>query len=528
MKKNRNEILARILTKQNVTVIYKECSTASVDMANKIIHLPIFDKKYSEAVEDFMLLHETLHLLHTPNKEYQDSASMFGGSLVNVLEDIRIEYLGRNSMPGLLPIFQEAAEKIAFETPLFQAVKEPKLLYNGADLIVRMNYYFRFGHIIKVPFSADEIPLVKEAMNMRTFRDVQILAKKLSVANSHKTFAHPEGGFCSEGQSEELIPSEEGGDFEPESRALRAKTLEGEISTNSNTMRSNVYVFKKPVSENYNYVLNWNGEKAEKDKVFVDSLIKQFQIHKNSINLVNQRFQKQGSLDFRNIKNYKVSDNIFKKRAVDIRQQNHGFICFIDSSASMSHISNRVCEFIANLCNFFDHYGIPYVFYAWGESNYASFFSEIINSNLPKKQKVARIKELYSSSFGRNSTPLASAVIHSIEMTEKFIKENSVSVVNSLWITDGESSEKIYADVVVPGSGITIDSKKLQITGCIPYYQELMKESCKTTAIHIGRNNPEFFKYMEKGSNCILVDPSNLGIPTYMKNLANVFVKAVV
>jgi hypothetical protein len=336
----RNETLARMLTKQNVTVVYSDSQTAYVDPRTNTINLPVFDSAYSEYVEDFLLLHEILHIMHTPKAQYEKAATLYGNTLINVLEDIRIEYLGRNNLPGILPIFQEAAARLAYETPLFDIVKTPEKLNTNTSLLSRMNVYFRFGHLIRVPFAADEIPLVKEAMGMREFSDLVELAKKLVTKNKVRSFKKPskeskngDGENSAPGDVEQGDISEssgEGGSSFPSPDDLiteevkssstdsyvSEKTLEEEMKHAKILSRDSRRIQVERIPDMSREVRFFNGGLQAKTLPFVENLVTFFNLKKNAMSLRKQSFKKKNVIDTNRLAAYKISDNIFQTHSI--------------------------------------------------------------------------------------------------------------------------------------------------------------------------------------------------------------------
>ena len=86
-------LLAKLLASENISVEHGNFQTASFDVENRVIRLPIF-KYMSGPIYDLMVLHEVGHALWTPLKGLHTSESKEGPgfkSYLNVVEDARIE-----------------------------------------------------------------------------------------------------------------------------------------------------------------------------------------------------------------------------------------------------------------------------------------------------------------------------------------------------------------------------------------------------------------------------------------------------
>ena len=99
---NTKSLLAKLLASENLTVEHGNYSTASMDVKNRVLRLPIW-KEMSGSLYDLMVLHEVGHALYTPEDGWHESASDKGAgykSFLNVVEDARIERKIKDKYPG--------------------------------------------------------------------------------------------------------------------------------------------------------------------------------------------------------------------------------------------------------------------------------------------------------------------------------------------------------------------------------------------------------------------------------------------
>ena len=94
--------LAKLIATENIVIQHNKVKTASFDVKNRILTLPIF-KQQSGDVYDMLIAHECAHALYTPFKAWEEIASdkelrMY----VNVLEDCRIDKLIQAKYPGVV------------------------------------------------------------------------------------------------------------------------------------------------------------------------------------------------------------------------------------------------------------------------------------------------------------------------------------------------------------------------------------------------------------------------------------------
>ena len=79
---NTKSLLAKLLASENLTVEHGNYPTASMDVKNRVLRLPIW-KEMSGSLYDLMVLHEVGHALFTPN---EDPPKDIPHSFLNVCE----------------------------------------------------------------------------------------------------------------------------------------------------------------------------------------------------------------------------------------------------------------------------------------------------------------------------------------------------------------------------------------------------------------------------------------------------------
>ena len=165
--------LAKLLAEEDINVVHKKQQSASFDVLNRELSLPIW-KEMSKDIQDLMTIHEVGHALWTPVEMLDEvNEKDIDFSIVNVLEDVRIEKNVQSKYLGSVNIFkrgyQELISKDFFGT-------------NGQDvsklnLIDRINLHYK--HHSNIPFTNDEMIWVEKADKTVTPDDVIELAKEL-------------------------------------------------------------------------------------------------------------------------------------------------------------------------------------------------------------------------------------------------------------------------------------------------------------------------------------------------------------
>ena len=114
-------LLAKLMATENLTVEQRKVQTASFDVQNRILTLPILDAKISPFLYDLFLGHEVGHALNTPLEGLvKAKEEKISRSVINVVEDSRIERKIKNKYPGIRISFvkgyRELIEKDFFGT----------------------------------------------------------------------------------------------------------------------------------------------------------------------------------------------------------------------------------------------------------------------------------------------------------------------------------------------------------------------------------------------------------------------------
>tara|TARA_B100000886_G_scaffold75183_1_gene48612 strand:+ start:2303 stop:4474 length:2172 start_codon:yes stop_codon:yes gene_type:complete len=156
--------LAKLLATENLTVEHRRVSTASFDVNNRVLILPIWNTA-TNAIYDLLVGHEVGHALYTPNKPHDGDRGF-----VNVLEDVRIEKLMKRAYPGLRKSFYEGYTDLNEQD--FFGVNHEDL--TKIPFIDRINLWFKGNANIR--FSDEEQVWVDRAADTETFDQVVQLA----------------------------------------------------------------------------------------------------------------------------------------------------------------------------------------------------------------------------------------------------------------------------------------------------------------------------------------------------------------
>ena len=171
--------LAKLLATENIEVQENAVQTASFDVKDRILTIPIFkEEQRSKHVYDMLVGHEVSHALHTPSDGWmnmKDRSKEFR-SFVNVIEDARIDKLIQKKYPGLTKDYLLGFKKMYKDN--FFGTKD-KNLQKDYTLIDKINMYYKSSKTLDFNFNNKEKHFVKLVDNCKTFADVQKLAEDI-------------------------------------------------------------------------------------------------------------------------------------------------------------------------------------------------------------------------------------------------------------------------------------------------------------------------------------------------------------
>ena len=231
---NTKSMLAKLLASENITVEHGNYQTASMDVKNRILRLPIW-KEMSGSLYDLMVLHEVGHALYTPEDGWHESASSKGHgykSFLNVVEDARIERKIKDKYPGGRRAFTDGYLDLINKD--FFGVKGVHL--NTLNLIDRINLYFKGGFVHDIEFTEEELEFVEKVRTTMTWDDVVRVTNELyeyakeneseTDMSDHSMMSMADSGDDSDDLDMDMEGEESADPMEGESEELGKRGLE--------------------------------------------------------------------------------------------------------------------------------------------------------------------------------------------------------------------------------------------------------------------------------------------------------------
>ena len=439
MNLRSQDYLAKLLAKENLTVAHGNFSTASFDVENRVLNLPLWADKGKD-VYDLLVGHEVGHALYTPADGWHDSDKEIPGvprSMINIIEDIRIERKIQNTYPGIVRAFKSGYKKL-FDDNLFGTEGKDISKMNFMD---RLNIYSKGRGYAPVEFTDTEQMFVDLAMAVDTWDDVlnacQEISDWLKNKDDYEDEQEQEIESTEQGNenesTEESDSMEQGGqDDRDDEGPTKEEPVDQFISETDQAYRDNEGdlletdkwgkqpVFSSGISkENLDKIptsyaeLNKARLSLTYDSVYVhpelpaayktmvnDDIIK-------TVNLMAREFErkkaaweysrsseaKKGSLNVNKIHQYQYSEDIFLNVQRLAQAKSHGIFMLIDWSGSMYGLLEDVVKQTITIALFCKKVNIPFEAYSFTTSRSHMVLddvkgNEIDNINLVKLVQV--------------------------------------------------------------------------------------------------------------------------------------------
>ena len=457
---DKKSTLAKLLATENIEVQQNKVRTASFDVKNRVLTIPIF-KHENKDVIDMLIAHECSHALWTGLDDWKSIAEESDEfkSYCNVLEDCRIDRMIQKKYPGIVKNYINGYKELIRID--FFGVNGQDL--NTLNLIDRINLYYKSSKTADISFD-DASWVLDEIDNLKTLDDVKVLARKLleqekakqetnstddhSQSNKNDDDTSDNSNDTKESESsyddyennndtaddsdvdnneqssensesnddgqEQTSVGDEGGKVEnnimPKTVqnaedntdkityngrqflkyfSLPDTNLNTAIISNSQFRKDHFDHIKREINskyqpESYQRYYDWlkkDFKKFKNDNLkTVNYLVKEFEMKKSATAYKRASTDKTGVIDSLKLKNYKFSDDIFKRLTIMPDEKNHGFIFLVDWSGSMINCMDSTIDQLVNLIYFAKKINIPFEVYAFTEFGGSKWDSNPIKS----------------------------------------------------------------------------------------------------------------------------------------------------
>jgi len=434
--------LARLLAEEDLIVEQRNVKTAYFDSQSRLLVVPKLKDDLSNDLIDLFLAHECGHALNTKPEDWDAGIKEVNKTILNVVEDARIERLIKVRYPGLRHTFSRGYKEL-LKRDFFGL---SKLNLSTLNLVDKINLTEKVGFIQEISFNEEEEILHEKVLKTKTFADVVMVAKEIAeYIKSHPIeeecceedvdFQLSDFGDLLDFEIDDNIDSESKSEkFETKSDdlgALKSRTVSGDDSDDDSDddseelkeliddePQSYTDIFSKEnekhlLSEEYkdsvyvdipkystsdfvvDYSVIYDRLKSEILKEAIDNtkyntfkknnnsiisyLIKEFMLKKNAEGRKKEKIAKTGDINLSKVYSYKITEDIFKKATITPKHQSHGLVFFLDWSASMEEYFDDTINQLICMLLFCRKMNIPFEVYAFS-TNYKSDY-DVSNRN---------------------------------------------------------------------------------------------------------------------------------------------------
>ena len=256
-------------------------------------------------------------------------------------------------------------------------------------------------------------------------------------------------------------------------------------------------------------------EFKSKNERYISLLAKEFEMKKAAKRYAKTRIANTGDIDVSQLYKYKIDDNIFRKINLVPNGKSHGLVILFDRSGSMTDNMRGSIEQMLVLVMFCRKVNIPFVVYGFGnavgargedypQEKYSGFMNTFSNGANEIDMSTVYLREYmnskmsnsvfnnvlrnmiflsraytrysYSSgpkypvSEGLSNTPMIESLVALEQITNEFRKVNSLDIVNTVLIHDGDSDN-------IGRYNTSVSGQKAQLS---PRYQNVFVTDTKS------------------------------------------------
>jgi hypothetical protein len=520
-KLDQKTLLAKLFASENIQIRHRaQIQTAAFDVKKRILYLPVW-KDVTNELYNLLISHEVGHALYTPKEEFEKILEKGPAykSLVNIVEDARIEKMIQNKFPGLRKDYYKGYADL-LDRGLFNLKdKDVRKDIGEYEFFDRVNIHFKGKDHIDVPFFDEkEKEIVRRVDACVTFEDVLKLCDELyddleeQEIETSSDFEMIDGEGEGEGDGEGGCPknsfsgtlqcdpgdekTEKSGDtpfvsmskFDIENISKKLiDTRVGEVvyfnMPSDKILQNYIIDNKKLVSE----IIASNDDRRGKnlsskiDKKIINYMYKLFEQKKAASEYKKISISKTGKLDTNKLHHYKIKEDLFRKNSVVQDARNHGVIMLVDFSGSMSTVIENVLYQVFELMEFCKKSKIKYKIFSFTngygtpdcETNEGDLILdrtlqmvELFNSEMKRTDFETIMTALGRFISGNGScpyitmggTPLSSSIFVMDYVIRDFQKKFDTEILNLIVLSDGDPTD--YFRVVENSSKVDINRGK--------------------------------------------------------------------
>lgn len=499
MNLQSQDYLAKLLAKENLTVQHGNYQTASFDVANRVLNLPLWADK-GKAVHDLLVGHEVGHALYTPTDGWHDSEKEIPGvprDMINIIEDIRIEKKIQRTYPGITRAFKQGY-KVLFDDNLFGTVGKDLTKYNFMD---KLNIHSKGRGYAPVVFNETEQRFVDLAMAVETWEDVLNACQEINdwLANREDYAEDEEQATTVVAEDTNEQPNKQsnstaGGDSEDQTEEddddSTSQSADKEKSVTDQAQRDNeselldtnedgkqplyssgisydnikrlVVSYPELRKARNEYVPNYgvsaytcNELEPEFEKFLngginktVNLMAKEFERKKAAWEYSRSTEAKKGSLNMNKLHQYQYSEDIFLTVDRLAQAKSHGIFMLLDFSGSMNGILSDVISQTITIALFCKKVNIPFEAYSFTTGYIDSITDDHIGDNDIENIQSLKLVQILSSSLNRVQFKESIKHLFAVKLMRSAHRDGSYYTQSSTCALDGMGATPLIQSLI--------------------------------------------------------------------------------
>lgn len=248
-------------------------------------------------------------------------------------------------------------------------------------------------------------------------------------------------------------------------------------------------------SANWGYDRDWLNSVAvelakirNEENATISYMVKEFEQRKAADIYARQSIAKTGVIDTNKLHSYRYNDDIFRRLSIVPNGKNHGFVMFLDWSGSMVSNLKYTVRQLMSLTMFCKRVQIPFEVYLFRDGvptaerfvrddhtteGFLNFSNDFVLRNvLSSRMNANELNRAYLYLWAAalripycermHGTPLNEAIYVADEIVNNFRIKNKLQVVNTIFLTDGDSNWTRFKDNSQYSSYHTVDGKRVK------------------------------------------------------------------
>ena len=232
--------------------------------------------------------------------------------------------------------------------------------------------------------------------------------------------------------------------------------------------------------KSYNEAVRGLAQFENESKKTVNMMAQQFMRRQAADEQQRTSISQTGVLDTNKMINYKWSEDLFLRHEEIADGKNHGFVLFLDWSASMSGIIDETIQQLLQFAMFCRKVNVPFEVYAftsqsWNDDDDLQYHDDaqscwqqtdtsarvhgfhlmhLLSSTMNNRQMKTAMTNLFYVGTDRayggvprqwhmGSTPLNETIVAAMDIIPAFRAANDLQIVNTIFLTDGDASSNI-------------------------------------------------------------------------------------